>query len=373
MLRELVPLFFLSLAIFTFILILDKIIELTDLVFHGGVSLGTVIKLLLFSFPPFLILTIPFALLSTTVIAFSRLASDSEILALKASGYSIYHFLRPVVGFSGLLCLCSLFLTVVILPMSNVASKKLLFQMVSLKATLGVREGVFNDDFDGLTLYVNKIHHQSSTLLGIFVSDSRNEELPQVIIAEAGRLIADPESERVVLLLSNGAIHRLIGGGKYQVMTFSKYDLSLDVNKALAGGRAAGKETKEMTISELREKIEQYQGEGKNSTPLLLFLYKKFSLPVTSLVMGLLGTPLGMRNRSGRVGGIVTSVGFMILYHVLSTGSEALAQEGKISPLLGVSIPSGVLGFAGVFLITASERNEALRPFRAMQVWRGEL
>ena len=81
---------------FTFVLLMAKIMELTDLVVSRGVGLDVVGRLLMYTMPYFLVFTIPMATLLGVLIAFLRLSSDNEIVALKAAGVSLVRLLPPV-------------------------------------------------------------------------------------------------------------------------------------------------------------------------------------------------------------------------------------------------------------------------------------
>ena len=86
--RELIPPFALSTALFTFFLIIDRIYHLADLAVTKGVPLHLVVQLLVFMLPSFLAHTLPMALLVAILLAGGRLAGDLEIIALKAAGVS---------------------------------------------------------------------------------------------------------------------------------------------------------------------------------------------------------------------------------------------------------------------------------------------
>ena len=94
-LRELSAPLAISVGVFTFFLIIDRIYQLTDLVITKQVPLRLVLFLLVFLLPPLLALTLPVALLLAVLIACGRLAGDFEVAALKASGVSPLRQLRP--------------------------------------------------------------------------------------------------------------------------------------------------------------------------------------------------------------------------------------------------------------------------------------
>jgi len=87
--RELIVPFVLGLAVFTSILLIVRILKLVELVVNRGVPIGQVLRLFSYILPAFLEVTVPMALLLAILVAFGRLSSDSEIVALRAAGRSL--------------------------------------------------------------------------------------------------------------------------------------------------------------------------------------------------------------------------------------------------------------------------------------------
>ncbi len=182
------------------------------------------------------------ATLLSVMLAFNRLSSDNEITALKASGVSLYQMIPPVLLFAFCTFLATTLLALYSMPKANEASRALLYQVASTKANIGIRERVFNDDFEGLVLYVEQVKPKTLQWENIFISDSRNPAEVYTIIAREGEVLSDPKALAVTLRLKNGSIHKL---GKqpdaYQKIDFNTYDLRLDLKTGLTGKERRGK------------------------------------------------------------------------------------------------------------------------------------
>jgi lipopolysaccharide export system permease protein len=113
-LRELVAPFCLSGALLTFLLLIDRIYNLTDLVITKGVPLHLVMQLLVFTMPSFLALTLPMALLVAVLLAGGRLAGDLEVVAFQASGVGPLRLFSPVMAVALVVTLASGALTIVL-------------------------------------------------------------------------------------------------------------------------------------------------------------------------------------------------------------------------------------------------------------------
>ncbi len=96
--KELIPPFLLGLLLFTFVLLLNRIFKLTELIVTKGVPFTEVLRLVSYIMPSFLTLTIPMSLLLGALVAFGRLSTDSELVALKATGFSLYRLMAPVIA-----------------------------------------------------------------------------------------------------------------------------------------------------------------------------------------------------------------------------------------------------------------------------------
>ncbi|MGH7828603.1 MAG: LptF/LptG family permease, partial [Candidatus Binatia bacterium] len=124
---EILPPFLIGLLAFTFILLITRIVKLVELVVTRGVSLLQLGKLLGLIFPTFLEMTVPMAFFLGILFGLSRLSSDHEVLALKASGISPGQILLPI-GIVALVISCiTLAITTWGRPAANLALKKELY------------------------------------------------------------------------------------------------------------------------------------------------------------------------------------------------------------------------------------------------------
>ncbi len=135
--------FFLSIIIITFVMLLDRILDLLNLVITKHLGLLTTVKVFGLSLPFMLALSIPMGVLVSTILAFGRLSSDNEITAFKASGINIYSMMRPVVITAILLSMFMIYFNNSILPDSNFALKNLLIKIHSRRPTSELEAGIF--------------------------------------------------------------------------------------------------------------------------------------------------------------------------------------------------------------------------------------
>jgi lipopolysaccharide export system permease protein len=365
-LKEALPIFFIGLMTFTIILLMDKILKLIELIVTRGVSLFQILKLLLFIAPSFLIFTIPMAVLLATLLSFGRLSGDSEITAFKASGMSLYQLFLPISLFSILAYLLTTYLVFYGLPWGNRGFMSTLYLIAQSKADIEIKERVFNDAFDGIVVYVDKVPIHGKKIEGILIYDERDPTKINTIFAKDGFLVSNPKSQEVILRLFNGDIHRFEPRDNvYQKVRFDAYDLRLELTKAFT---AIGKKLKdkEMSIDEIKEKMKKMERNGEDTTSLRVELHKRYAFPFACIVFGLIGVPLGIQpRRSGRSYGFVFSILIILTYYISLMASEILAVRHTVPAFLAGWAPNFLFGGLGIYLLIKAA-NES--PFK-LSAW----
>ena len=358
--KELIPSFFLGLIGFTFILLTGRILQLTELFVNKGVPLGFILQLLSFLLPSFMVLTIPMATLLSVLLAFNRLSSDNEITAFKASGVSLYQMIPPVLVFSITTFLATALLALYSVPQANTASRSLLYEIASSKAHAGIRERAFNDDFEGLVLYVERVQPKTFHWENIFISDSRNPADLYTILAREGEVISDPQRLSVTLRLKDGAIHKL---GKmpdsYQKIDFHSYDLRLYLKTGLREKKTEEKHPADMSLRELNRTIQMLRSKKADVKIHWVKIYEKFSIPFACLVFGIIGIPLGLQSRRARGSksrGFAWSIGVLLIYYLLTNAGTSLAERGAILLEVGMWAPNAIFITLGFYLLVKAAK-----------------
>jgi lipopolysaccharide export system permease protein len=350
--RELIPPFFLSIVVLTLALFLQKMFRLVEFIIAKGSSLAAAGKLLLYILPAFLVFTIPMSLLVAALTAFSRLSSDSEVTAMRASRISLYAMVRPVMTVAVALFLVTGALVHFIAPYANFNFKAHLFNMVRSRALIGLEQGVFSSTFDGMVIYIDRMTSPED-MGGVFISDERSAVEPYVITARNGRLIASPESFSVTFAMEHGTVHlppRPEGG--YSLISFDAGKINLDINRAALRGGSDKRGVDEIDSLDLYEALRKARRAGEPAAAAEIELHKRLSVSYACLVFGLVGAPLGIRRaRSGRSAGIAIAIFVILVYYIIVGTGANLAQTGKLSPLAAYWVPNGIITALAVSLV----------------------
>jgi len=357
----------LGLVVFTFVLLLGRLLKLVELVINKGIPLFDITQLFISIMPSFLVLTIPLAFLLGVMLGFGRLSADGEILALKSNGISLYQMARPILLLSLPACLLTGAMTLYLRPACETFFRQQLFDIAASHASVGLQPQVFNDEFDDLILYANHIDDRSGTMRQVFISDERDSSAPAIIMAEKGFLMTDSRNRKLLLRLEQGTMHRQpqdngnnAGENIYQVLHFSGYDVNLDLTPQTTAGKQRQPKTKELSLTELKIAVDTAPADKRQD--LLAELHTRWVLPVAPLLFALLGVPLGIQShRSGRGGNFALALGIFLCYYLLLSFADTLVADAGW-PATTLWLPNLCFLFSGLYLLhrAATERSVTL-------------
>jgi lipopolysaccharide export system permease protein len=371
-LKEMTTVFVLSLMVFTFVMLTNKILRFVELIVNRGVGPLTVLQLFLYILPYSLIYTIPGSVLVATLTSFTRLSADGELLGLRGAGVSLLRLTRPAALFGIVTTLITIVITIWTLPYSIQASKNLLFNIARRQAAVGIQEGIFNSIGDSLILYVEHLDPHTSEMQGVFLVDSRNPEERRILMAQSGRLISDAKKLSIALDLQHGTTY-LSGdefAGRYRFVMFERQTLTLPEPRALTDPIQRPLGEQELTLTELRERAAALRAEGKNYHPPIVEFHKKLAMPVSCLLFSVIGVSLASRiRRGGRGLSLVVSVGLGLGYYVLNVAGESLGDRGRMPEAIAMWLPNLLMAVGGSILLLRAETYPAT-VFRAWQLRR---
>ncbi|MBW2003719.1 MAG: LPS export ABC transporter permease LptF [Deltaproteobacteria bacterium] len=346
--KEMVPTFITGLILFTFLVLAGRVLKLTEWMVNHGTDISQVLLIIVYTIPYVLFFTLPMATLLGSLIAFSRLNEDNEIIALKSCGISLYQILPPVVTFSILSYLLASFIAIYLFPIGNHSMSRLLFEIAQSNTSIGIKQGVFNDNIPNIVLYANHISSHDQTMEGVFIFDERDPSISNTIIARKGRIISDPKKMSINLHLIDGSSFMVSKDlDSSRKLQFTSYDLRIELEDIMRRFSSRMKGEKEMSISELRAHLKKTKKATVKYNILAIELQRKFSIPFACLLLGLIGFPLGLMMRAQRRSwGIALSIVIFVVYYILLSAADSLGETGTLNPVIAMWIPNMVLGAA---------------------------
>ncbi len=366
--REVVGPLGLGFLLYTFILLVRFLFQSAEMIIRQGLPVATVGKLLLFTLPNILVLTIPMSLLFAVLVAIGRLASDSELVAMRACGVSLLRLYRPILVLSGLLTAGNLFLMLVALPWGNASLQELWIEIFTRGGTQAVvQPRVFHEEWRGKVLYVSEQLPGGRGWQGIFLAESAPTSQNEVTIADRGAVQVDPRGGRVLLRLENAISHKvdLAAPEKYEVSRNAVMSQALEegLTASQPQGVSASKGLRSQTLGELRATLADPRAlpDPQLRNLARVEIHKKFSIPAACLVFGFCALPLGFNNRrGGKSSGFALSIGVILLYYIMLKNGEEAAALGRIPPWLAMWAPNLLLGIGGAVLAVRRNRDRLL-------------
>ncbi len=357
-LREVISHALVGAAVFTFVLFTRDLGRILELVVRNSAPLPSVAEVFFFTIPVALTYTIPMGVLVGILIGLSRLAADSEVTAMRASGMGVWTFLRVISIFVIVGWLLALANSMYVAPKSLAALGGLQDKLKSSQASFEIQPRVFYEGFPKSVLYVQDIKALSTAAKwkGIFLADLTDPASPRISLAHEGMLVSQG-ADTLDLHLSDGSTHETDpkNPDQYQISTFQTTDIPIQVPTAQSSGEHEPTTLGEMSSAELLRI-------GGGSDPVasrwhMIEFHRRLALPTACLVFAMVGIPLGLSSKKGgKSSGFVITILLVFLFYSISLIGVSFARQGRVSPAVGVWLADFVFLIGGAFLLWQSER-----------------
>ena len=358
-------------VLFTFVLFMKHLTDILTLLVRNSAGLGDVVRIIAYTLPNTLTVTIPMAILVGILLGLSRLAADSEITAMRASGMGALDFVRIVSIVSTVGLVLGLFNSIYLSPRSAAALLDLENSLKTTQASFEVQPRVFYEDFHNYVLYVQEVKPASngaSVWKHVFLADLTEPTSPHITTADNALVVnepgtpGDPAAAAIRLHLLQGTQHQVspTNPGQYDISTFTTTDIPIQTNTQ--DDTHLSRSDTPIHALALRELFQLSKVPPKNasdlsSRPYKIELQSRFSYPCACFVLMLVGVPLGLSSkRSGRSTGIILAIGLVFAYYLTSLVGVAFAKSGKISPFFGVWSANIIFTIVGVLLLQQLSR-----------------
>ncbi len=410
--------FTISLVVITFVMLLDKVLDLLNLIIEKHLDFPTIVNVFGLSLPFMLALSIPMAVLMASIISFGRLSTDNELTAFKSCGINIYRLIKPTVIAAFFISLFMIYFNNEILPNTNHKLKNLLIQIHYKRPATEIKPGIFNKIKD-LTIFVKD--RENDIMKGMLIYDNKDTRFPRVISAKTGKIILGNGGNSLKAILFNGEMieQDKKDHGKVQVRKFKRFvmnlpDLGYKMNDLDSNYRGDREMTSQMLLDKIQERKELISKSNLRITDLKKKLnkvvkdslnyqkakkikslnnmismekskikshkvrinefeveyHKKFAIAFACLIFVLIGIPVGIMTKTSGIGTSfsVSSIVFLFYYSSL-VGGEELADRGFMSPFLSMWIANFVFGVLGIFLVYLSMKEERTIPINKISDW----
>jgi len=341
-------------VIFTFILFMKELPRVLEMVVHNSSTLSSVVEVFLFTLPNFFMVTIPMAVLVGVLLGFSRLAADSEVIAMRASGLGIGYFVRVSAIVAGGGMLLGLANSLYLAPRANRAIMAMDKALAS-QASYAIEPRVFDEDFRNLVLYVQDVRSGTGAAnwRQVFIADTTDPTTPMIITAASATVANESNrdtGQQLLMRLRDGTQHRTVADQpqQYDISTFDFTDrlLTSGLQSAAHLGRL------DTNIYAMPMSVLRQRSHGPDGKRYLIEIHKRFSYPAACLVLMLVGVPLGVTSRrGGKSFAWIFTIILVFIYYLLSSTGIALGKQNWISAFFAVWSANLLFAAGGLFLL----------------------
>jgi LPS export ABC transporter permease LptG/LPS export ABC transporter permease LptF len=361
-------------VLFVFVLFLQKAGQLFAILVNASTSPANVGYLFLLLLPATMPLTIPLGVLSGTLVALSRMSSDGEIIALRASGIPARRLALPAAAFGLAAVLftgfCSLWLT----PWCNTETIRVLNEMGAAQVTAEIQPRVFEESFPNTILYVGDVlPGQPVRWRNIFIADmtpagqrksmgsGEQGDGPRVTLAGEAMVTPDAARNRLQMTMQHNSTYEAGPDPEtYYRVSYPKGEQVLEARE-----RAAVKAKLFSATSTL-----ELLPETSKSAEANIEFHQRLALPLACLLLAMTGMPLGVSSRKGgKSAAFVITVAFAFFYYMALVSLVGLAREGRIDATLAVWLPNVFFAVFGVVMLARLEKTSGRDLFGTVKSW----
>ena len=343
-LSELLKPFFAGVVAFMIIMISNTLYIFAELIVKSNAGIDVVLKMILYSLPAIIVVTLPVAYMFATLLALGRLGRDSEIIALRACGVSLSRIIFPVILLSLMISGIGFYIQEKAVPWANQQTLEVLKDMMRRDPLKAIKPKVFlsSEDRD---FFVNDVDREKSELKEVYVIDQTGNAFPQVIAAETAT------REKNTWKLNNGILRKLEENGFIDhEIRFRGMEIQMEIKPDLVFNNQL--DVRSLASGDAQKLIADKKARGENTNKDELDYHTKFSLPLATFFTILLAAPIGiMFSKMGNYFGVAISIALVFVWYVTYSIFTSLGSAGTVTPLLAAWVQNIVFGGLGLLLL----------------------
>jgi len=366
--REVASSAILGAILFTFVLFLQRVGRLFEILVRSTAPPATVAHLFALAIPFTFTFTLPLGVLVGVLIALSRMSSDGEITAMRAAGVPSRKVIAPVLTFATLATIVTAAATLWLTPYSTWRTYKILNQVVAAELTAEVQPRVFEENFPNRIVYVSEVipgtltHWRNVFIADLTPSEERKKDDhdhgdgPRITVASEAIAVPDVARNVIQMSLNNGVSYD-VGKDITQYFTTDapKEEQILEATKP---NEVHAKDFIDMdTVPLYRIAYHDPTLEPDKRIEARIELHQRLALPPACFLLALIGIPLGVSSRKGgKSSAFVLTVALAFIYWMGMLGANGLAKQHKLPVGVAVWIPNAVFALIGIVLLARLER-----------------
>ena len=369
LLGQLLPPMLFAIGAFTAVsLSVGIMFDLVRKIVEFGLPFEVALKVLFLKLPGFLVLSFPMSMLLATLLAYGKLSSNSELLALKSLGVANRRIIFPAVLLSIFMTLLTFTFNDSLVPISNRVAENTM--QTSLGKAISSEEGkhIMFSRYGSQLDKSNKVSDSNENLTHIFYAKYfRNNFMEEVTLIDFSRIGMEQilkaekgefDQNKNLWIFYDGRLTITQDSGDISFINFNEYKYPLG-----EGPRELAKvpsDANDMTVRQAikAESLYRQAGNNKEARRMRVRIQEKFTLPAACIVFGLIGSGFGVRSisRSSKSQGFGLSVLMIFGYYLLSFFSSSLGVKGIFNPVLAAWAPVFLSISLSMFLLSKASK-----------------
>jgi lipopolysaccharide export system permease protein len=363
---ELIPPFLFGVGAFSSVgVAIGTLFDLVRKITDAGLPVGIAVQVLMLKMPLFISYAFPMSTLLAAMMTFARFSGDSELIALRGCGVSLYRIVAPAVVLSLVVTGMTFLFNELVVPAANHQASATMEKALKQEKPSFQESNIFYPEYGEVTqpdgqkiralrrlFYANQF--DGERMKGLTILDWSQQSLNQIVTAESA--IWNPAQNTWDFF--NGTIYVISPDASYRnIVRFENQQLKLPKSPIDFAGK--DRDSAEMNIAQIKDykEIVRVSGDAKKLRKLDLRVQQKLAFPFVCLVFGLIGAVLGTRpQRTGRATSFGISIIIIFSYYLLNFICEALGLSNVLSPIMAAWLPNVFGVGTGGFLLYRTAR-----------------
>lgn len=343
---------------------LGSLLDLLSKVAESEIPFSTAMQILLLKVPEFASYALPISVLLAALITYSRLSNDSELIALRSCGISLYRLVAPVIVLSLLITGVTFLFNELVVPQANFRANLLLYEAIHQQKGNFQAQNILYPEYEEIIqpdgtedqelkrlFYAHRF--EGNRLRGLTVLDESEPGVKQLITCESALW----NSEQNSWDFFNGIIYFYSpDASQSHVLRFAEKRLKLPKLGLISATERNDPYEMNITQALHYQELLKFSSNQAKFKMFQVRIQQKIAFPFICLIFGLLGAALGTRPQDNSRS---TSFGICVLvtfgYYLLIFMLGGLGIAGLISPIMAAWLPN-LLGLGmGGWLLNQSE------------------
>lgn len=355
LMKELFLYFFIAFLFFFMVFFVNQILLVAENILKKRVPLFDVVRLISYSLPMIIAQSAPFATLVGFLMCLGRLATDNEVLILRASGQSYKLILIPVLVLGLLISIGSFFVNDYLLPLGTIKYNHLLREIATSNPAIELESNSVKRT-NNRTLVIGSVNGDNVSDLVFFDIDNKGQE--RIIISNESVVKKSDEKGVLMKLFMNNSIVIFFDGINKKNYDYMVSDsMILNMLESSFDGEFKNTTPREMTSFDLYKKIKEME-KKKNFTKTdmnkhKLEFHKKFSMPFGSIFFAILALPLALLfgKHNGQSLGLIIGLFISVFYWAISIVGQIFSSKTGMYGSIVMWLPNILIGMFGIFFL----------------------